>query len=185
MGVRTASRRISPPARRSSADCGRWLQPPAEEELRGALRDRAHARAPPLAGARLRGPVVHRPLRRDHEPQLPRRRRARRLAVRAATRGQRHASPRHQPGGGARGHCCGRWRRRWAGGRRVHPPRGLPRHAVHRGLADPRGGHAHARSPSGGRRDPAADPRWARRSPACSCRSGSSRRTGRWRCRGA
>ena len=60
---------------------------------------------------------------------------------------QRHAPARHQPGGRAcRDGRRGRGRRR-ARGDRVHPARGLPRHAVHRRLAGvgrggPSAGHA-------------------------------------------
>ena len=74
---------------------------------------------------------------------------------------QRHAPARHQPRGRARGHGGRGGRRGRAGGDRVHPARGLPRHALHRGLTGQRRGGPTAGDAGPGRRVPAAHPRRA------------------------
>ena len=104
----------------------------------------------------------------------------RRGALRHPAGRQRHAPARHQPRGRARGDRRGRRRRRRAGGHRLHPARGLPRDPVHRGLAGHDGAGPRAGDARACRRRRSAGSTTGRRSPACSCRSGSSRHTGRW-----
>ena len=101
-------------------------------------------------------------------------RRGRRYVLRLARR--RHAPARH-PGERARRDRRRGRRRRRARGDRVHPARGLPRHAVHRGRRRPEA----VRQPETLRRvaESLRASTTARRSRACSCRSGSWRRTRR------
>ena len=167
---------------RAMAWCGRGdrrCDPP-----RGAVRRPRprHAEGP---GAGRAGPDADRPVGRDHEPELPGRRGRHGRALGHPAGRQRHPPPGHLPGGGARRDGRGGRRRGRAGGHRVHPARGLPRHALHRRLA----GSATRRSTSprrcGASRIRSGGSTTARRSRACSCRCASSRRTGRSRWRGA
>ena len=109
-----------------------------DDVLRGELRDElvgAMQRVPELAGRELdltalSGGITN----RNFLVAIPGERRP----LRHPARRQRHAPARHQPRGRARGDGRRGRRRRRAGGHRVHPARGLPRHAVHRGLAGQR-----------------------------------------------
>ena len=101
-------------------------------------------------------------------------------SLRHPARRQRHPPARHQPRGRARRDGRRGRRRRRAGGHGLHPARGLPRDPVHRGLAGQRRGRPSARRRSAGSPIRSAGSTTVRPSRACSCRSGSSRRTGRW-----
>ena len=72
---------------------------------------------------------------------------------------QRHPPPRDHPGGGARRDRRGRRRRGRPGGHGVHPARGLPRHALHRGFAGQRRGGPPAGDPPARRGFAPPDPR--------------------------
>ena len=153
----------------------------ADDELRGELYDelvRAMQRVPELAGRELTltalsGGITNRNFRVDAAGTD-------RALGHPAGR-QRHAPARHQPRGRARRDGRGGRRRRRAGGDRVHPAGGLPRHPVHRRVAGLATRPSTSRRRSGGSPTRSAASTTGRRSRACSCRSGSSRRTGRWR----
>ena len=118
---------------------------PDDEVLRGELRDALVGGDAARPGSPRPRPDAAPAQRRDHEPQLPRLGAGHGRALGDPPRRQRHASAGHQPRGRARGDGRGRRGRRGAGGDRVHPPRGLPRDAVHRGLGGQRRGRPPAR----------------------------------------
>ena len=156
-----------------------------DQPLRGELYDelvRAMQKVPELAGRRA---DADRPVRRHHQPQLPGGCGGHDRSLGDPAGRQRHASPGDQPRGGA----CGDRRR----GRRRRRARRSPRSSGPRATSSP--GSSSARPcpmrPCGSpRRSDAWPIRSAastmdRRSPGCSCRSGSARPTGRWRWPGA
>ena len=146
----------------------------AGEALHGELRDELVHAMQRVHGARGSRSDARPAVGRHHQSQLPggRRRSGRpHGAVRHPPRRQRHPPPRDQPRGGARGDGRRRRGRGRCRGARVPAPRGLPRHAVHRGHADGGPRRPSARRRSRGSPTPSAASTRARRSPACSSRS--------------
>ena len=153
-----------------------------DDELRGELRDQLVAalqRVPETAGREL---ILTALSGGHHEPQLPGHARPathERYVIRLAGNDTHLLG--HQPRGRARGDRRGGRRRRRPGGHRLHPAGGLPRHPLHRRQRRSAGAGPPAGDPATRRGLASGASTAGRRSPACSCRCASWRRTGRWR----